>query len=120
MKKKLLPIGKQSFKGLIEDNCIYVDKTEHIYRLVTEGWYYFLSRPRRFGKSLLISTLQELFEGNADGVPTFKEMAKEYGLTDGGYSTQAAFLDYNHDGNLDLFLVRNSPKPVSSSVSPEC
>ena len=64
MKKKLLPIGKQSFKGLIEDNCIYVDKTEHIYRLVTEGWYYFLSRPRRFGKSLLISTLQELFEGN--------------------------------------------------------
>ena len=64
MKKKLLPIGKQSFKNLIEDNCIYVDKTEHIYRLVTEGWYYFLSRPRRFGKSLLVSTLKELFEGN--------------------------------------------------------
>ena len=64
MKKKLLPIGKQSFKDLIEDNCIYVDKTEHIYRLVTEGWYYFLSRPRRFGKSLLVSTLKELFEGN--------------------------------------------------------
>ncbi len=62
--KKKLPIGKQSFKELIEDNCIYVDKTEHIYRLVTEGWYYFMSRPRRFGKSLLISTLQELFEGN--------------------------------------------------------
>jgi Predicted AAA-ATPase/PD-(D/E)XK nuclease superfamily len=62
--KKKLPIGKQSFKELITDNCIYVDKTEHIYRLVTEGWYYFMSRPRRFGKSLLLSTLQELFEGN--------------------------------------------------------
>ena len=64
MKKKLLPIGKQNFKGLIEDNCIYVDKTEYIHRLITEGWYYFLSRPRRFGKSLLVSTLREIFEGN--------------------------------------------------------
>ena len=64
MKKKLLPIGRQSFKELIESDCIYVDKTEHVYRLVTEGWYYLLSRPRRFGKSLLVSTLQELFEGN--------------------------------------------------------
>ena len=62
--KKKLPIGKQDFKELIEADCIYVDKTEHIYRLVTEGEYYFLSRPRRFGKSLLVSTLHELFEGN--------------------------------------------------------
>ena len=64
MEKKRLPIGKQTFKGLIEDNCVYVDKTQYIHRLVTEGWYYFLSRPRRFGKSLLVSTLKELFEGN--------------------------------------------------------
>ena len=64
MEKKLLPIGKQDFKELIESNCIYVDKTEHIYRLVTQGFYYFLSRPRRFGKSLLVSTVKELFEGN--------------------------------------------------------
>ena len=62
--KKKLPIGKQDFKELIEADCIYVDKTEHIYRLVTEGEYYLLSRPRRFGKSLLVSTLHELFEGN--------------------------------------------------------
>ena len=51
---------------------------------------------------------------NADGIPTFKEMAKEYGIADGGYSTQAVFFDYDHDGDLDLFLIRNSPRPVSS------
>ena len=64
MKKKLLPIGAQDFASFKENNYIYVDKTENIYRLVTEGRYYFLSRPRRFGKSLLVSTLKELFEGN--------------------------------------------------------
>ncbi len=50
----------------------------------------------------------------SDGIPTFKEEAAQYGVTDGGYSTQAVFLDYDHDGDLDLFLIRNSPKPVSS------
>ena len=63
--KKLLPIGIQTFSNLIEDGYLYVDKTQHIFRLL-EGQYYFLSRPRRFGKSLLISTLKELFEGNKD------------------------------------------------------
>ncbi len=54
-------------------------------------------------------------QGNgSDGIPTFKEMAATYGVTDGGFSTQAAFLDYDHDGDLDLILIRNSPRPVSS------
>ena len=54
-------------------------------------------------------------QGNdANGVPQFKDMAAEYGLTDGGYSTQAVFFDFDHDGDLDLFLVNNSPRPVSS------
>ena len=50
----------------------------------------------------------------ADGVPTFKEMAAQYGVADEGYSTQAAFLDYDRDGDLDLFVVNNSPQPASS------
>ena len=58
------PIGIQSFAKLREDGCYYVDKTGLAMRLVAEGSYYFLSRPRRFGKSLLLDTFKELFEGN--------------------------------------------------------
>ncbi|MDR2437190.1 MAG: AAA family ATPase [Endomicrobium sp.] len=61
---KKLPIGTQSFSKLIEENKIYVDKTEYMHKLINTGSVYFLSRPRRFGKSLLISTFKELFKGN--------------------------------------------------------
>ncbi|MCD6294893.1 MAG: ATP-binding protein [Deltaproteobacteria bacterium] len=61
-----LPIGIQTFRKLIDGNYLYVDKTEHIYKLLTRGSVYFLSRPRRFGKSLLISTLNEIFEGEKE------------------------------------------------------
>ncbi|MDR1474274.1 MAG: ATP-binding protein, partial [Endomicrobium sp.] len=61
---KILPIGTQTFEVLRNDGAIYVDKTEHIYKLINSGSVYFLSRPRRFGKSLLISTFKELFKGN--------------------------------------------------------
>ena len=70
MKKKILSTGRQSFRDLRESNCIYVDKTQHIYNLCTTTKMYFLSRPRRFGKSLLISTLHELFKGSQE---LFKE-----------------------------------------------
>ncbi len=63
---KRLPIGIQTFRKLIDGNCLYVDKTEHIHRLIVQGSVYFFSRPRRFGKSLLISTLNEIFEGNKE------------------------------------------------------
>ncbi len=53
-----LPIGIQDFEKIRTGGYLYVDKTELVYRLVSEGSYYFLSRPRRFGKSLLISTLR--------------------------------------------------------------
>jgi GNAT superfamily N-acetyltransferase len=61
---KKLPKGVQTFKKMREGNYVYVDKTDHIYRLASEAGQYFLSRPRRFGKSLMVSTFKELFEGN--------------------------------------------------------
>ena len=62
--KRKLPIGIQTFREIREDNCYYVDKTPYIRRLLDEGKHYFLSRPRRFGKSLFVDTLKELFEGS--------------------------------------------------------
>ena len=64
MTRRLLPIGIQDFHTIRERDWYYVDKTPHIKRLVDRGSFYFLSRPRRFGKSLLVDTLRELFEGN--------------------------------------------------------
>ena len=60
------PIGIQSFDQLIEDGYVYVDKTDLVYSLVKEGKIYFLSRPRRFGKSLMISTLEAYYEGRKE------------------------------------------------------
>lgn len=58
------PLGMSTFADLRNDNFLYVDKTEHVYNLITQGRRYFLSRPRRFGKSLLVSTLKETLVGN--------------------------------------------------------
>ena len=64
MTRRKLPIGIQTFREIREENHYYVDKTAYAQRMVEEGKHYFLSRPRRFGKSLLVDTLKELFEGN--------------------------------------------------------
>ena len=61
-----LPIGHQYFAKVRRPNTIYVDKTEHIFRLCSSDGYYFLSRPRRFGKSLTLDTIHELFNGNRE------------------------------------------------------
>jgi hypothetical protein len=63
MPRKRLPIGIQTFRKIREEDCYYVDKTGFALRLVEEGTHYFLSRPRRFGKSLFLDTLAELFSG---------------------------------------------------------
>jgi hypothetical protein len=63
---KKLSIGRQSFEDLRKNDCIYVDKTEIIHRMLSEGKAYFLSRPRRFGKSLLVSTLEAIFKGRKE------------------------------------------------------
>ncbi|MGB5734421.1 MAG: ATP-binding protein [Thiohalocapsa sp.] len=64
MTRRKLPIGIQTFAKLREDDCYYVDKTGFALRLIEQGTHYFLSRPRRFGKSLFLDTLAELFGGN--------------------------------------------------------
>ena len=66
MTRRRLPIGIQTFRKLREQDCYYVDKTRFIQRLLDEGTHYFLSRPRRFGKSLFLDTLRELFEGSEE------------------------------------------------------
>ncbi len=63
---KKLPIGIQTFEKIRSDDYLYVDKTAQIQELINNGSYYFLSRPRRFGKSLLVSTMQALFEGRRE------------------------------------------------------
>lgn len=68
------PIGIQSFDSLRRDGYLYIDKTELIYKLVDTGRYYFLSRPRRFGKSLLVSTIEAYFKGKKE---LFKGLAME-------------------------------------------
>lgn len=66
MSDKIYPIGIQNFESLRKDGYFYVDKTALIYKMVKTGSYYFLSRPRRFGKSLLISTLEAYFQGKKE------------------------------------------------------
>ena len=68
------PIGLQDFQGLREDGYAYIDKTAFVYELASSGKYYFLSRPRRFGKSLLVSTLKAYFQGKKE---LFKGLAIE-------------------------------------------
>lgn len=63
---KKLPIGIQTFEKIIKEDYCYVDKTKIIYQLISSGTYFFLSRPRRFGKSLLIDTIKSLFEGREE------------------------------------------------------
>lgn len=66
MSSKIYPVGIQNFEKIRKEGYFYVDKTKWIYQLVTTGQYYFLSRPRRFGKSLLLSTLEAYFQGKKE------------------------------------------------------
>ena len=63
---KRLPVGIQTYSEIVNLNCVYIDKTEYIYKMINLSKYIFLSRPRRFGKSLLVSTLQAYFEGKKE------------------------------------------------------
>ena len=74
LRRRKLPIGLQTFRQIIEEGFYYVDKTGLALDLIETGKYYFLSRPRRFGKSLLLDTIKDLFEGQQD---LFKGLAAE-------------------------------------------
>ena len=75
MARKLYPIGIQTFERIRKEDMFYVDKTEYVYRMThTDGKFFFLSRPRRFGKSLLVSTFKSYFEGKKE---LFKGLAIE-------------------------------------------
>jgi len=79
VKLKKMPIGIQSFRKIIEGDYVYADKTQYIYELLNNASYYFLSRPRRFGKSLLLDTIAETFSGD-------KELFKGLYIYDSDYS----------------------------------
>ena len=103
-----LPIGIQNFRKLREEGCLYVDKTEAIYRLVNDATVYFLSRPRRFGKSLLCSTLQAYFEGRKE---LFEGLAIEKLETE-WQAYPVLYFDFNGEkygsiDNLELMLSRH-------------
>lgn len=66
MARRLYPLGIQTFSEIINRGMLYVDKTEYIYRMASSGKYFFLGRPRRFGKSLLVSTMQSCIGINFD------------------------------------------------------
>ena len=102
------PIGIQSFEQIIQGGFVYVDKTDLVYQLVSSGKIYFLGRPRRFGKSLLVSTLEQYFLGNKE---LFKGLAmakletewKQYPVFHIDFSTG----NYLNDGVLEDVLSDN-------------
>lgn len=103
---KKLPIGISTFSEIIEGNYIYVDKTQQIHEMINTGKTYFLSRPRRFGKSLLVSTLKELFQRNKklfEGLYIYDkwDWDEEYPVFHLDFGTRA----YNTPKQLEISLI---------------
>ena len=92
-----LPIGIQDFESIRNDNYEYVDKTEYIYRLVNSGKPYFLSRPRRFGKSLFLSSLRAYFEGKKELFTGLKIMELEGDGENAWQKYPVFYFDFNKD-----------------------
>ena len=105
---KKLPIGIQNFEKIRLDGYFYLDKTEEIFNLISTGSYYFLSRPRRFGKSLLLSTIKAYYEGKRE---LFKGLAID-SLTDDWTPRPILYLDlnsrmYSEPNSLELELKKH-------------
>ncbi len=93
--ERKLSIGVQDFEKLIREGYIYVDKTEYVYRLAKSGLSYFLSRPRRFGKSLFLSTLRAYFEGKKELFTGLKIMELEGDGPDAWQKYPVFYFDFN-------------------------
>ena len=93
--RRKLPIGIQDFGKIINEGFIYVDKTEYIYNLAKSGVPYFLSRPRRFGKSLLLSTMRAYFEGKKELFAGLKIEELERGNPDAWQEYPVFYIDFN-------------------------
>ena len=128
MTRRRLPIGIQTFRELRETDCYYVDKTSYVLRLLDEGKHYFLSRPRRFGKSLFLDTLKELFEGNEslfdglhaheywDWTVRYPVLRLDFGS---GHFGQADYLHANVMAQLET-VAEEAGVPVRYETAPEC
>lgn len=127
MKRKKSPIGVQDFKSLIEDGYLYIDKTDIIYELINDGRNAFLSRPRRFGKSLLCSTLRYYFQGEKElfkGLRIYdlekdwtKHPVLHFGLSTGDYSSLELIkstLSNNLDQYEEIYGKQSSEESLSS------
>ncbi|WP_029410366.1 AAA family ATPase, partial [Treponema pedis] len=124
-----LPIGVQSFEVMRNDKFLYVDKTEFIYRLVNSSRVYFLSRPRRFGKSLFLSTLKAYFSGQKELFKNLVIEDLENSQSEPWKEYPVFYLDFNvgkYDcvealtENLDLFLKEKEEEynlPVQNTLS---
>ena len=97
MNNRKLPIGIQDFESLRRDGYLYVDKTRYIYELVHNGKPYFLSRPRRFGKSLLLSTMRAYFEGKRELFEGLEIEALESDDPDAWQPYPVFYFDFNKD-----------------------
>ena len=95
LEERKLPVGVQSFEKIIENQNIYVDKTEYIYKLVNTNVPYFLSRPRRFGKSLLLSTMKAYWEGKKELFKGLKIEELEQRNPDAWQSYPVFYFDFN-------------------------
>ena len=100
--KRLLPVGVQSFPKLRESGAIYVDKTEYIYKLVHEVTPFFLSRPRRFGKSLLLSTLRAYWEGRKELFSGLKIEKLESENADAWQPHPVFYFDFNGENYSEI------------------
>ena len=105
--ERKLPIGIQTFEKIIQEDYLYVDKTAYVHSLVKKGGQFFLSRPRRFGKSLFLSTLYAYFEGKKELFEGLEIMKLEKDNPDAWQDYPVFYIDFNRDEYKRAFSIEN-------------